>query len=75
MNFSEGISKQLNQNIDKGDTVQIVGKDEFKGYYGTVTKVKQISGECIFTVELEANGSCVERFQDSLKKEYVKTRF
>ena len=59
----------IDQTISQGDSVCVIGKDEYKGWVGTVTKVKEISGDKIFTIELQANHKRVERFRESLRKE------
>lgn len=72
MNFFSDFRQSLTETINKGDVVQVIGRDEFKGWFGTVTKVKEISGERVFTVELEADGKRIERFRDALRKEYIR---
>jgi hypothetical protein len=61
----------INEKIAKGDTVRVVGKDQFKGQIGCVISVDEISGEAIYTVELEADTTRIERFAASLRKEFA----
>lgn len=68
--FSNFRAQALKDELSKGDTVRIVGKDPYKGWIGTVTRVKEQSGEHIYTVELQANSERVDRFKESLRKEY-----
>ena len=61
---------QLQETISKGDTVRIIGRDDYKGYLGTIIKTKELSGEKLYTIELEATSQRIERFQQSLRKQY-----
>lgn len=68
--FTNFRKQALEQNLTKGDSVRVIGKDKYKGWLGTVTHVKELSGECFYTVELQANSERIERFKESLRKEY-----
>ena len=69
--FFTNFKKQaLTDTFAKGDTVRVIGKDPHKGWIGTVTRVKEISGEHLYTVELQANNKRIERYKESLRKEY-----
>jgi hypothetical protein len=56
--------------INKGDHVMIVGKDELKGLIGIIVAINSHTSlpECIFSVELEANGNIVQRKRGNLKR-------
>ena len=70
-NFFTGFrAEALVDKLSKGDQIKVIGKDEYKGWLGTVIRVKKISGENIYTVELEANHMRIERFKDSLRKQF-----
>ena len=60
----------IDEKLAKGDSVRIIGKDEYKGWLGSVIGVEEISGDCIFTIELQANSRRIERFGASLRKEF-----
>lgn len=60
----------IDEKLTKGDSVRIIGKDEYKGWLGIVIAVEELSGDCIFTVELQANSKRIERFGASLRKEF-----
>ena len=68
--FSNFRQQALADTLSKGDNVRIIGKDSYKGWIGTVTRVKELSGENVYTIELQANNKRVERFKESLRKEY-----
>ena len=68
--FTNFNQQALKDELSKGDTVRIIGKDQYKGWIGTVARIKNISGEHIYTIELQANSVRVERFKESLRKEY-----
>ena len=68
--FSNFRNQALSDTHTIGDTVRIIGKDLYKGWIGTVTRVKELSGESVYTVELQANSQRVERYKESLRKEY-----
>jgi uncharacterized membrane protein YkoI len=63
-------SEVIEETLKVGDTVIISGRDEFKGFKGTVVSLKSISGETRYSIELEANGKKIERKIDSLNKSY-----
>ncbi len=70
--FYASFRKQaIDEKIAKGDSVRIIGKDDFKGWLGIVTTVEKVSGDHIYTVELQANSKRIERFGASLRKEFV----
>lgn len=70
--FLTNFHKQvLTENVKVGDTVTVIGKDEFKGLRGTVTNQKLTTGEKIFIVELHANNRKIERAQLQIRKEYA----
>lgn len=72
----------VNQNVDVGDIVTVIGKDEFKGLIGTVTRFlktqlvffnakqsqKHTTGDKVYIIELHANNKKIERGQPQLKK-------
>lgn len=60
----------ISEKIEIGDTIIVRGSDEFKGFRGTVTGIKQVSGENKYTVELQANSAKIERKPESLTKCY-----
>lgn len=68
--FSNFRQQALSEKLEIGDTVRVIGRDQFKGCIGTITRVKELSGECVYTVELQANSQRLERFKESLRKEY-----
>lgn len=68
--YSQFRKHLVDDKISKGDKVQIIGKDEYKGLFGTVTNVEEISGSHIYTIELSANSKRIERFEQSLRKEF-----
>ena len=74
MSFFSDMQSQpisLENTINTGDTVQIIGKDQYKGWIGTVAHIKDISGEKVFIIELQATSERIERFKDSLRKQYL----
>lgn len=68
--FANFKQQALKDELCKGDTVRIIGKDSFKGWIGTVVAIKEISREHVYTVELQANNARVDRYKESLRKEY-----
>jgi len=68
--FSNFRQQALVDKLSVGDSVKIVGKDKYKGWLGTITRMKELSGEWVYTVELQANNQRVERYRDSLRKDY-----
>ena len=58
----------INETLSQGDTVIVVGTDEFKGFRGTVTGSKSVGGENIYSVELQANSKRIDRAKASLIK-------
>ena len=64
--------------LEKGTRVKIIGKDEFKGFFGFVKRVKDFESVeqdlqdlqdlQTFTIELEATGKKIDRKASSLKK-------
>ncbi len=60
----------LNDTLSLGDTVMVIGTDEFKGFRGTVTGSKSVGGENIYAVELQANSKRIDRAKSSLIKCY-----
>lgn len=70
-NFLTTFRKQaINEKIVKGDSVKIIGKDDYKGWTGVVINVEERSGDSVYTVELQANSKRIERFSASLRKEF-----
>lgn len=51
--FASFQSQAINETIVKGDTVRVIGKDEYKGHIGIVVSVEEISGEPQYIVELQ----------------------
>jgi len=60
----------INEKIAKGDTVIITGRDEYKGWVGTVVGIEEVSGESVYIVELQADSKRIERFASNLRKEF-----
>jgi hypothetical protein len=60
--------------INKGDHIMIVGKDELKGLIGIIVAINSHASlpECIFSVELEANGRIIQRKKGNLKRYFPK---
>lgn len=63
--------------INKGDRVQIIGKDPLKGFYGYIKRIKEITveepgeeSEFVYTIELEATGGKTDRSLENIKKVY-----
>ena len=69
--FYTNFRKQaIDEKIAKGDSVTIIGKDEYEGWSGVVIGVEELSGDRIFTIELQANSKRIERFGSALRKEF-----
>jgi hypothetical protein len=60
----------INEKIAKGDTVIVTGRDEYKGWVGIVVATEEVSGESVYTVELQADSKRIERFASNLRKEF-----
>jgi preprotein translocase subunit YajC len=59
--------------INKGDHVIIIGRDELKGLIGIIVGINSHASlpECIFSVELEANGHIIQRKKKNLKRYFL----
>ena len=63
---------QLSHNIEQYDHVKIIGKDEFKGYIGSVTGIynNPTLVEPLYIIELQATGNIIQRPKGKLKPLY-----
>jgi hypothetical protein len=63
--------KDISFDIQKHDYVQIVGKDEYKGYFGVVTGIYNNPNllEPLYLIELQANGKVIQRPKWKLKSQ------
>lgn len=67
--MSHLFQQDLSFNIEKHDYVQVIGKDEYKGYVGIVTGIytNPTLLEPLYIIELQANGKIVQRPKGNLK--------
>lgn len=57
--------------INIGDKVKIVGKDEYKGHIGIVVRTSTTSNnDHIFTVQLQTTGDTIDRVKNNIKRFY-----
>lgn len=68
--FTNFRAQAINEKIVKGDTVKVIGRDEYKGWVGIVITIEEMSGDPIYVVELQANSKKIERYGESLRKEF-----
>jgi hypothetical protein len=63
----------ISHNIEQYDHVQIIGKDEYKGYIGCVTGIynNPTLSEPLYIVELQATGNIIQRPKNRLKPLYT----
>jgi hypothetical protein len=62
----------LSHTIEQYDNVKIIGKDEYKGYIGSVTGIynNPTLSEPLYIIELQATGSIIQRPAGKLKPMY-----
>ena len=63
----------ISHTIEQYDQVQVIGKDEYKGYIGCVTGVynNPTLSEPLYIVEIQATGTIIQRPKNKLKPLYV----
>ena len=62
----------LSYTIQQYDHVKIIGKDEYKGYIGSVTGIynNPTLSEPLYIIELQATGNIIQRPKTQLKPLY-----
>jgi len=62
----------LSHTIEQYDHVKIIGKDEYKGYIGSVTGIynNPTLSEPLYIIELQATGNIIQRPKSKLKPLY-----